>query len=132
VELQKDFRDSYKCATDDHYDSATLELDIEPFNAAKEIVYTQYSDRGTLMGCRNPSLTRTTNCEPPGGFAVGKIGRVSAGPVDWSRPVPIGTIVVMAIAVAMVVVRSRRARAVALAAARDVLLDAGARGDGAS
>jgi hypothetical protein len=98
AELQKDFRYSYKCTTDDNFYYATLEFDVLPPGGRNATVDTQYSDTCTDMGCRNLSLTREENCEPPSKVTVKEPLRESAGEVDRSRTLPRGAIAGVAVA----------------------------------
>jgi hypothetical protein len=93
TELQKDFRYSYKCTTDDNYYYATLELDVQPPDVSNRTVDTEYSDTCTVIGCRNLSLTRADNCEPTDGTVARKIERPMGPLVDRSRGVPIGPVI---------------------------------------
>jgi hypothetical protein len=118
--LQKDFRYPFKCTTDDNFYYATLRLQVTLPDGEFFTVDSDYSDTCTVLGCRNLSLTRDTNCEPPAGKTGGRsvkvvesrkenvLGRGGIVVIGIAVVAVVGVIVVVA-----VVLRMRRKKALA-------------------
>jgi hypothetical protein len=66
--LQKDYRYPFKCTTDDNFYYATLRLDVTTPSGETITVNHDYSDTCTVLGCRNLSLSRDQNCQPPASY----------------------------------------------------------------
>jgi hypothetical protein len=132
TQLTKDWRYSYKCATDDNFYWATLRLEVMLPDGESFTLSQDYSDTCTNMGCRNLSLTRDTNCQPPDG-----IRRVlPASPVAVAEPEPsvlgrggviaiaaVAAVVAVVIVVGVVIVKKRKGRETV--EIREALLKAG-------
>jgi hypothetical protein len=133
TDLVQDYRYPFKCATDKHFYYATLRLAVNLPDGEGFTVNYDYSDTCTILGCRNLSLTRDTNCQPParGGAARRVAGASAEGARDVlgrGGVVAIVAGVAVGVAVFAVVVLKKRGRRGAVAALRDPLLAQGGGG----
>jgi hypothetical protein len=116
VDLKKDFRYPFKCTTDDNFYYATLRLQVTLPDGEFLTVNNDYADTCTLIGCRNLSLSRDNNCQPPAKYSEPRIQTVKTQPKESvlgrGGIVAIGAAVlgVMTVLVIAVVIRRRKAK----------------------
>jgi hypothetical protein len=119
--LHKDYRYSFRVATDDNFYWATLRLAVALPTGESFTVNQKYADTCTVSGCRNLSLTRDQNCQAPARAKIPIPPKKRAAQPGWqpsgsryARAVAVAValagVAVVAIVIVLVVVVVRRRR----------------------